>query len=870
MSEAYTVKIEPGPPVESWEGPPGSISDEVEAPSPPGRNGDEVDAPSPPAVDPPASSANGKSSKAAMRGSEESLGILQFSTALYYIKEGAEKELSIDVMRLGDASLTASCSYKTIDGSAKAGVRYAACKGELVFKEGETMQQINIPIIENNQWDATLEFEVQLEAAKNAILGKYLFQCRVKVIDADCFPTNKFDSQLRPKEMDLDVRLKSIQSTGFHLLVEYFKMNYRNKVVRKGSLKIAFYSQFANIYAIWKLLLTKDLIDKVMKEENKCVDGDRMVLHMFPCPTGDMHDGARRMYLNLFAILLAVPFILVHYIDYRKCFWKVGGASRKTLQANLLRKYLHYSSKARDCLKTSDLTMAMSHHSFELVTNGYMQLFPLISNFVMLKLVLILQLYISLGGKEQQTPFMIIKPILVVLIFPLPLFIFLLLRNKQSTSTRRAENNAKVSLVDHVENVIRNFQLIADYQKRPGAVDDYEAKIGAYNGAATKAAAVSVNNKYFAPWVATGVTAIWFIIGGNSVMDDGITLGEFLTTASIFGQVGKAWSGIYNIMLTMQDSLVPMRTIAMYMNLPTDLEQRMNMNRDRRARGKAEWKNARRKSELDSTSTVKFAADTIPITLDRLQYAYDSHLWKRVENFKMVDSDHEGAVDQSYGSISDCTFAVNQGEFVALVGQPGCGKSTLLRLVGGVLLGDKGDLLVPPHLRVLHVASEPLFFKDTLFQNLIYGLKESDPDATHDRAKKICRSLGVSPQIIEFLDPKSEVKEAWNEVLALTQRVLLNLARALMANPEILVLHKPALVFDDDRAQNLFSLLHQFVWDRGLHLEGEKEFRRPRTCIMSTSRIAGVQKADRVFQIDKGKVSETTREMVDKTYHMLM
>eukprot|EP00746_Dinoflagellata_sp_MGD_P010639 gnl/MRDRNA2_/MRDRNA2_122023_c0_seq1.p1 gnl/MRDRNA2_/MRDRNA2_122023_c0~~gnl/MRDRNA2_/MRDRNA2_122023_c0_seq1.p1 ORF type:complete len:845 (+),score=125.16 gnl/MRDRNA2_/MRDRNA2_122023_c0_seq1:82-2616(+) len=830
--ETYTVKVEPAP------APPAEYE-----PSPPG--------------DDPANGLNGKgASHNAGDNSDDQLGILQFSCALYYVKEGAEKELLIDVTRLGDASLPCSCSYKTIDGSAKAGKRYVACQGELSFKKGESMQQIAIPIIEDDQWDATLEFEVQLSEPKNANLGKYLFQCRVKVIDADCFPTNRFDTQLRPADLNHDVRLKSIQSTGFQLLIEYFKMNYGNKIVQKGSKKIAFYCQFSNFYMIWKLLLTKALIDRVLNKENwsDCADGEpRMVFHLFPCPDDQ---SSSTMYLYMFALLLVVPFILVHYHDYRKVHWKVGGASRKTLQANLLRKYLHYSPSARDTIKTSDLMMAMSHNSFELVSNGYMQLFPLISNIGRLFLVLFLQLYISFFGKKQQSPVMIALPMIVVVVFPIPLFAFLKVRNKKSTRTRRAENNAKNSLVDHVENTIRNFVLISDYQNRPKAVDDYEAKIGEYNGAATKAAAVSVNNKYFAPWVATLVTALWFVVGGNSVLSDGgITIGEFLTTMSIFGQVGKSWSGIYNIVLNMQDALVPMRTICLYLNLPTDLEQRMKINRERRAEGEE----ARNKLREAADSGVKFAADLIPIKISNLKYSYDSQLWK--DELKLVDCDKQASTP-SYGSLADCTLEIKQGEFIALIGLPGCGKSTLLRLLGGVLLGDEGYLLVPPHLRVLHVANDPLFFKGTLFENLIYGLKASDPDATHARAQKICTSLGVSPKIIEFLDPASKIEESWNEVLALTQRVLLNVARALMANPEILILHKPALVFDEDQAYNVFDILHQYVLNKGLHVEGNSQLRRPRTCIMSTSRVAGVQKADRVFRIEQGKVCETSKEEV--------
>merc|ERR1719329_465724 len=82
---------------------------------------------------------------------------------------------------------------------------------------------------------------------------------------------------------------------------------------------------------------------------------------------------------------------------------------------------------------------------------------------------------------------------------------------------------------------------------------------------------------------------------------------------------------------------------------------------------------------------------------------------------------------------------MKQGELVALVGPAGCGKSTMLRILGGAILPSNLDansqlLFVPPHLRMLHVSSMPLFFEGTLMSNLVFGVSINDVDQRVDRA----------------------------------------------------------------------------------------------------------------------------------------
>merc|ERR1712159_122520 len=130
------------------------------------------------------------------------------------------------------------------------------------------------------------------------------------------------------------------------------------------------------------------------------------------------------------------------------------------------------------------------------------------------------------------------------------------------------------------------------------------------------------------------------------------------------------------------------------------------------------------------------------------------------------------------------------------------------------------------------------------------GASDGNPDTHPDRIVAICNKLGVRQEVIQYI--MDGVVRNWREVLSLTESVLLHLARALVANPEGLVIHKPTLVFDDAAAETVFRALRAFVDERGLEQDpSQRLHRRPRTCFCTVSRPTGVQIADQVLQCSK-------------------
>lgn len=194
---------------------------------------------------------------------------------------------------------------------------------------------------------------------------------------------------------------------------------------------------------------------------------------------------------------------------------------------------------------------------------------------------------------------------------------------------------------------------------------------------------------------------------------------------------------------------------------------------------------------------------------------------------------------------------LHQGEFSALVGPPAEGKSTLLQMLGGVILPTPGSLFVPSHLRILHVATENLFFKATLFENLTFGCIPGDADADTARVTKICERLGLPQNVIDIVAQgfKGPVL-VWSELLSHSHKCLLGVARAMITNPELLCLHKPVMAYNESTTQRVLGMLKEFCVDKGIEVDMEtRHLRRPRTCVITAAKVASVNLADHIYLV---------------------
>lgn len=742
---------------------------------------------------------------------ENEVSIIQFSTAIYYVRED-EGKLTVDVVRLGSSVGSSSVSYTTEDVSARAGIKYIHQQGILHFAAGETMKQLYLQIMQDEIWDATLEFKIILSDAKGAQLGRYLYTARVRIIDDDAFPTNKYKQFVVKDDLDSIPKAK--------LMIEYFKMNFTNPTVRRGGLQMIIADFVQNLYSVFRLWLGLYLVDYVL---NSDYDANQLIV-----------PGNRTQSLVVSVCGLVFPYVLVHYLQIARRFWKVGGTARKTLQANLLRKFLNYEETVRKSLKQSDVMIAMTRDTEELVEHGFIQSFSIVQSCSRLLLLLGYQTLII--SHDLASFGMVLLP---TVILPAVMFSFLSYRNKK---TREAKHNcytAQGALLSHVDQTVDSARLIIDYHRRPVVLDKFTQWIQQYNDAEVVYSAIMVTNHLLAPWSAIIINAVFVVFGGLWVLDGKMPIGEFLTHCAVFREIGELWQAIYDDLLVIYSAVPALEHITRYMNLPTDVEKRRILNRQRREIGTQQHAAARKHlttslSNADLTGTGSrtggqvFAADIMKISMEEVHFHYTAR-----EPDKGAD-------------LHDCSFEVPQGSLVAVIGRRGQGKTTMLKVLASVLLAEKGKVFVPPQLRVFHIEQDSSFIEGTLLENLTFGCNEGDPDAELERVMAICQRLGVRDTVLQHLRDQSV--NNWKEIFSLTECMLLHIARGLVANPEVLVIHKPTLVFDDAHAVQVFAALRAFVDEKGLEQDPSQWCnRRPRTLFCTFSRASGLQVADKVL-----------------------
>lgn len=744
--------------------------------------------------------------------------IIQFSAPIYYCDE-AEGEMKIDVFKLGPTKAACSAKFETHDSTAKAGQRYVHTHDTVRFKPGECTKTIRIPILSDDDFNTTLEFEVWLSEAQGCTLSPDIHKCRVKVMDDDSFPSDRYQKELQGGQ---------IAHIPKHILMwEYILMNLRNPVVRKGTKKAVLVDSMHNLYFIWRLNMMRYLIDKVLNPE---VDSESL-----PIP------GKPLMVLMAIMWGIVAPVLFLHLMDYRRLTWKIGGTSRKILQQNLLRRFLNYNEASRHKVAAGALVLAMTRDTDKLVVDGFSKIFPFLKSLGLLGLILCQQIGVPYAYGESPDS----AAVLAVMAFPALMLTFLFFRNAKTVQLSLKEDEAEKDLVGHVHQAVVNYRLLADYNSRSWVVDKYEGKIGKCNTSIVLTSMTKLNNRYFAIWLSIIISGLYIMYGGRKVLlmnrgetveTGGMLLGDFLINLQIFEAVGRSWKGIYTVALQMQATFPALHHIVEFMNLPIDVGLRMKLARDRRHHGKEEL----HKLGIGE-NRAETMLDAMPIKLHNVRYVYPTLL------------------NNSIASGVAGTFEIGQGTLTALVNSGAGGKATMLRILSGVLMPESG-VFYPAHLRTLHISEEPLFFEGTLKDNLLLGVKKADRDqSTIPRVIEICRLLQVNERLIQLIQDEEEATDKtggtrWDEVLSSTNAILLNLARAFVANPEVICIHSPFHNFekDSEHFSIIISLFRNFVDEKGIRKDPDTFFfRRPRTCILTCGhRIAKLHVFDAVYEVD--------------------
>jgi len=198
--------------------------------------------------------------------------------------------------------------------------------------------------------------------------------------------------------------------------------------------------------------------------------------------------------------------------------------------------------------------------------------------------------------------------------------------------------------------------------------------------------------------------------------------------------------------------------------------------------------------------------------------------------------------------LKDITFKVKPRQVVALVGPTGSGKTSIISLVRRFYEVDQGRVLVGGHdvrdvtleslgKTIGMVLQEPFLFTGTVEENIRFA-----SNATHDEVVAAAKAVRAHDFIMRLAKGYDTPLGQRGGNISLGQRQLLSFARALVINPQILIL--------DEATANIDSFTELEI-QRAL-----KALMTGRTCLVIAHRLATVRDADDIIVLQQGRIVE--------------
>ncbi len=208
-----------------------------------------------------------------------------------------------------------------------------------------------------------------------------------------------------------------------------------------------------------------------------------------------------------------------------------------------------------------------------------------------------------------------------------------------------------------------------------------------------------------------------------------------------------------------------------------------------------------------------------------------------------------GTGDNAFNAVDGISMSVEQGEFVAIVGQSGSGKSTLMHLLGGVDRPTSGRILIDGNeINKMNTDKLAIFRRRQIgivyqFYNLIPILTAEEnitlpieldgKDVDKERLEDVMSKLGI-------LDKKNNLPNQFSG----GQQQRVSIARAIINNPAILLADEPTGNLDTKATDDIVSILK--LTNKTYH----------QTILMITHNLEIAKEADRIIHIRDGKIVE--------------
>ena len=406
--------------------------------------------------------------------------------------------------------------------------------------------------------------------------------------------------------------------------------------------------------------------------------------------------------------------------------------------------------------------------------------------------------------------------LLVLAIVPVLAVATVIFRMKSSKAYTQAREQVSVVNADFAENVA-GLRVTQAFRREGANLDRFAGRSLAYRASRLRAQRYIALYFPFVQTLSTVAAALVLVVAVHDVRSGALTVGALIAYLLYIDMVFSPIQQLSQVFDGYQQAAVGLARIKDLLRLRTTVPEAVD------------------------PVPVPAAGFTGRIELRDVRFAYGTG-----STFDGADIEAKTSGE----AISGVSFTITPGETVALVGQTGAGKSTVVKLMArfydvtsGAVLVDgtdvrKYDLTEFRH-RLGVVPQEAYLFRGSVAEAIAYAR----PGASMDEIEAAARSVGAHDMITALPDGYDHEVGERGRNLSAGQRQLIALARAELADPDILLLDEATAALDLASEAAVNAATDQLA--------------ARRTTIVVAHRLTTAARADRIIVMDHGKVAET-------------